>query len=75
MKLLTYTHHHQTQIGVERDGKIVDLSAHFPDYSVRRLIAENKLEEAGKVAADHSAEINVGDITFELPIAGSLDSN
>lgn len=69
MKLLTFTHQNQQRVGAEQDGKIVDISTHLPGVSIRQLIAENRLQEAVKIAADNAAELSIDDVTFELPIA------
>lgn len=69
MKLLTFTHQKQQRIGAEQGGKIVDLSAHLPGVSIRQLIAENRLAEAAKIAAENSPELSIDEVTVELPIA------
>lgn len=68
MRLLTFLKDGKPCIGAERDGTVLDLSAQLPGTTVKSLIAEGRIGEAERVAADAAPVGAIGDVALDLPV-------
>lgn len=68
MRLLSFHHDGSLRAGAEKDGGIVDLSAHMGDISVKALIAEERLGEAEVAVSGAPVDFAIGDVKLDLPI-------
>lgn len=68
MKLISYESGGQIKAGAVVEGGVVDLSARMGVSSVRSLIAENRIAEAGRIAEAAGPDCALNAVKFELPI-------
>lgn len=68
MRLLTFVENSQRRVGVERDGRVIDVSQQFPDASSRSLIADGKLPQIEELCRTADARLLIEDVELDLPI-------